>query len=359
MNAREAYETLELPFDSPLEEAEKAYRQLTRVWHPDRYQNDNELKEKCVQKQQKLNDAIEALREYFATGHTGYASDSETEDRQGGNEQRNTTVVIIDFGQLFSILKSAFLIALSFLVLVALRIRSLVVELYGSVSGYIKGSKLKSHKRLFIKVVLFLFLPLYVLILIIKITESAQRKEPIYSKTQPSRLSNKPEVNQRTIKVSPRTSAVLSPSTVTSSPSRKNTDEVILNEQVKETASPKKVIQTKRVESGAKKKRNTNPQRSSKKHHKKNLSEVEVNKLRNAGSMFTNIDASKLSREVLGILSVMFNTSPDNIKQYRWGEVLGRKNPQLVDADWFTVWYASSGMNVTKYVNQDGKIISK
>ena len=60
---RECYETLELEYGAPPDQVDRAYRELTKVWHPDRFlKEDPSLQEKARDKQRQINAAHERLQ---------------------------------------------------------------------------------------------------------------------------------------------------------------------------------------------------------------------------------------------------------------------------------------------------------
>jgi DnaJ-class molecular chaperone len=58
----QAYATLEMPPDASPAEVKQAYRDLVKVWHPDRFIHDADLHRKAQEKMKALNDAYEHLR---------------------------------------------------------------------------------------------------------------------------------------------------------------------------------------------------------------------------------------------------------------------------------------------------------
>ncbi len=59
-----AYRVLGLPPDAPGDEIKTAYRDLVRVWHPDRFGHDERLRHKAERNLQRINDAYELLRSH-------------------------------------------------------------------------------------------------------------------------------------------------------------------------------------------------------------------------------------------------------------------------------------------------------
>jgi hypothetical protein len=57
----DAYRVLELSSNASLEEVKRAYRELTRVWHPDRFPNDKRLQQKAQERLKQINLAYELI----------------------------------------------------------------------------------------------------------------------------------------------------------------------------------------------------------------------------------------------------------------------------------------------------------
>jgi DnaJ domain len=55
------YESLNLRPDASLEEAKKAYRNLVKEWHPDRFTDNNTLQKEATEKLTKINEAYERI----------------------------------------------------------------------------------------------------------------------------------------------------------------------------------------------------------------------------------------------------------------------------------------------------------
>ena len=63
MTRNECLKVLELQANASYEEISKAYRQLVQVWHPDRFPNNPELKERAHHALARINEAYELLRD--------------------------------------------------------------------------------------------------------------------------------------------------------------------------------------------------------------------------------------------------------------------------------------------------------
>ncbi len=63
---RKSFEILELKPATSIEELKQAYRELVKVWHPDRFQNDSKLYYRAQEKLKELNRAYELLSDFLA-----------------------------------------------------------------------------------------------------------------------------------------------------------------------------------------------------------------------------------------------------------------------------------------------------
>jgi preprotein translocase subunit Sec63 len=57
----ECFRVLELKADATPDEIRRAQRELTKVWHPDRFGNDPELRRRAEEKLKEINEAAETL----------------------------------------------------------------------------------------------------------------------------------------------------------------------------------------------------------------------------------------------------------------------------------------------------------
>lgn len=58
----EAYRILDLPPGAPEEDVRRAWLELTKVWHPDRFGDDPTLRRRAEEKQKEINEAYETIR---------------------------------------------------------------------------------------------------------------------------------------------------------------------------------------------------------------------------------------------------------------------------------------------------------
>ncbi|MBI3989467.1 MAG: J domain-containing protein [candidate division NC10 bacterium] len=75
------YEILGLRLGASPEEVKHAYRDLVKVWHPDRFPNDPRLQQKAQERLKEINNAYERLRSVPAGPHVE-ASSSEPQAQQ-------------------------------------------------------------------------------------------------------------------------------------------------------------------------------------------------------------------------------------------------------------------------------------
>jgi hypothetical protein len=74
MNLQRCLKILELETIGSLQEAKQAYKDLVRVWHPDRFQSNPRLKQKADQKLREINIAYKYLLKYIESNQTGKLS---------------------------------------------------------------------------------------------------------------------------------------------------------------------------------------------------------------------------------------------------------------------------------------------
>lgn len=74
MNLQRCLKILELDTIGSLQEARQAYKDLVRVWHPDRFQSTPRLKQKADKKLREINLAYNYLRSYIESNQAGELS---------------------------------------------------------------------------------------------------------------------------------------------------------------------------------------------------------------------------------------------------------------------------------------------
>ena len=71
MNLQRCLKILELETTGSLQEAKRAYKDLVRVWHPDRFQKNPRLKQKADKKLREINLAYNYLRSHIESNQAG------------------------------------------------------------------------------------------------------------------------------------------------------------------------------------------------------------------------------------------------------------------------------------------------
>lgn len=88
MTTAEAYRLLEIGPDASDGDVQHAWRDLTKVWHPDRFAHDAGLQQKAQEKLKAINEAYETIRAgRAARGWRGDAGESAGADRRDTPEQ--------------------------------------------------------------------------------------------------------------------------------------------------------------------------------------------------------------------------------------------------------------------------------
>jgi curved DNA-binding protein CbpA len=105
MRLSDAYRLLDLPPGASDEEVKRAWRDLTKVWHPDRFAHDDALRRKAQEKLKEINQAYETItaaggaggrgrREWAGGGERGKSSrgGGDWRLRNGGRETAGLTL---------------------------------------------------------------------------------------------------------------------------------------------------------------------------------------------------------------------------------------------------------------------------
>ena len=83
MRLDDAYRLLDLDPGASDEEVKRACRDLTKVWHPDRFGNDPRLRQKAEEKLKAVLEASETIR----TARAGETGPTHPEDRDSGRDE--------------------------------------------------------------------------------------------------------------------------------------------------------------------------------------------------------------------------------------------------------------------------------
>jgi hypothetical protein len=63
MDVHRAFRVLGLPTDATAADVQEAYRDLAQVWHPDRFEHNDRLREKAARNLQRINEAFAVARD--------------------------------------------------------------------------------------------------------------------------------------------------------------------------------------------------------------------------------------------------------------------------------------------------------
>src|SRR6266581_4444156 len=67
---RESYRLLELEAGASLEAVKAGYRELIKIWHPDRFPNDPKFQKRATEKTKALNEAYQQILAYLSGNTT-------------------------------------------------------------------------------------------------------------------------------------------------------------------------------------------------------------------------------------------------------------------------------------------------
>lgn len=69
-----AFSVLDLPSTADLLAVKSAYRELTKIWHPDRFAGDPSTQHRAQEKLKQINSAVETIEKFFARNPNSYSS---------------------------------------------------------------------------------------------------------------------------------------------------------------------------------------------------------------------------------------------------------------------------------------------
>ena len=69
-------EILGIPTSASGEQFKQAYRDLVKVWHPDRFSDDPRLQRKAEEKLKEINEAYDQLQSYFSNNENRHSQQS-------------------------------------------------------------------------------------------------------------------------------------------------------------------------------------------------------------------------------------------------------------------------------------------
>jgi len=92
MDIRRSFEILELHHAATEAEARQAYKDIVNVWHPDRFCNNQRLKQKAEKKLKEVNEAYETIKVFLQNNDHDGSKLHETAT------QRSNTEIVAEVG---------------------------------------------------------------------------------------------------------------------------------------------------------------------------------------------------------------------------------------------------------------------
>lgn len=83
MRLDDAFRLLDLPPDASDDDVKRAWRDLTKVWHPDRFGHDPDLRRKAEERSKEINEAVAAIRDARSRGEGSPRDDGSTDGGEG------------------------------------------------------------------------------------------------------------------------------------------------------------------------------------------------------------------------------------------------------------------------------------
>jgi hypothetical protein len=77
MNITKSYKTLELKTNASIDDVRKAYKDMVRVWHPDRFAGNIRLRAKANEKLKEINLAYSEIQKFWAKDYRAVHSNTE------------------------------------------------------------------------------------------------------------------------------------------------------------------------------------------------------------------------------------------------------------------------------------------
>jgi hypothetical protein len=86
---KSCYQALELEPGASLEQVKQAWRELVKVWHPDRFSHDAKLQRKAQERLKDINGAYEVLCQFLASESSPRGSHMNTPDAHGREDKKS------------------------------------------------------------------------------------------------------------------------------------------------------------------------------------------------------------------------------------------------------------------------------
>ena len=84
------YRVLDLKSGASMEDVRRSYRELVKVWHPDRFERDSSVQQKAQEKLKEINFAYERLQEYLTGRETPSQEHFDSTHSNGGHGKNKT-----------------------------------------------------------------------------------------------------------------------------------------------------------------------------------------------------------------------------------------------------------------------------
>ena len=91
MNITQCYKILELENGASFDDARKAYKDMVKVWHPDRFAGNPRLRDKANEKLKELNLAYGEIRKLQAKGFLGHPHTEKVAHEENTRHAENNT----------------------------------------------------------------------------------------------------------------------------------------------------------------------------------------------------------------------------------------------------------------------------
>ena len=100
MRLDDCYRVLDLPEGAAEDEVRRAHRELTKVWHPDRFAHDPMLRQRAEDKLKEINEAFETILGMRRESHRRPRADEKPSQRQTQVRYRSWAVACTAFAVL-------------------------------------------------------------------------------------------------------------------------------------------------------------------------------------------------------------------------------------------------------------------